>query len=315
MSSRAHEPREEFVDELESRLRAELRRLTLAPVTQTWSWMPQSRWAAGLALSAVMVVSMALGGGVVAATYEARLGEQRDVLLATFDQRFAIAQQQSELAKRQLQELEQRVSIGVAPPETVLDMRFKVNEAEAELRSIGLDLEEIRATGREPMHSLTAPLVSGRDFVAERWRAEMTAPTAALALEKTRAAAARGRVEVGIGKPSDVDAAATRIAELEAAIETFERKLAIRQTYLKGGLPAQVAELQGLQAENEGRRAVLTRRIEAARRRVQDLEERIAVGTANPIELGEAKLRLQELQLEMSKADYDLLLIRKQLGK
>jgi hypothetical protein len=48
---------------------------------------------------------------------------------------------------------------------------------------------------------------------------------------------------------------------------------------------------------------------------VQDLQTRIDVGTANPIELGEAKLRLQELQLEMTKADYDLLLIRKQLGK
>jgi hypothetical protein len=112
-----------------------------------------------------------------------------------------------------------------------------------------------------------------------------------------------------------VDAAATRIAEFEAAIETFERKLAVRQTYLKGGLPAQAAELQGLQAENEVRRAVLTRRIESAKRRVQDLESRVEVGTANPIELGEAKLRLQELQLEMTKADYDLLLIRKQLGK
>ena len=315
MSSRAHEPREEFVDELESRLRGELRRLRLAPVTPTWSWMPQSRWAAGLALSAMMVVSMALGGGVVAATYEARLGEQRDVLLAAFDQRFAIAQQRLALTKRRLQEQEQRVEIGMAPPETVLDMRFTVTEAEAELRSIGLDLEEIRATGREPMHALTAPLVSGRDFVAERWRVEMTAPIAALALEKTRAAATRGRVEIGMAKPSEVDDAATRIAEWEAAIETFERKLALRQTYLKGGLPAQVAELQGLQAENDKRRDVLTRRIEAARRRVQDLEGRIEVGTANPIELGEAKLRLQELQLEMSKADYDLLLIRKQLGK
>jgi hypothetical protein len=315
MSSRAHEPREEFVDELESRLRADLRRQSLASAARTWSWMPQSRWAAALALSAVMVVSMALGGGVVAATYEARLGEQRDVLLAAFDQRFAIAQQRLALAKRQLQDLQQRVSVGIEPPETVLDMRFKVTEAEAELRSIGLDIEEIRATGREPMHSLSAPLVSGRDFVAERWRVEMTAPIAALALEKTRAAAARGRVEIGIAKPSEVDVAATRIAELEAAIEAFERKLAIRQTYLKGGLPAQVAELQGLEAENEVRRAALTRRIESARRRVQDLQTRIEVGTVNPIELGEAKLRLQELQLEMTKADYDLLLIRKQLGK
>jgi outer membrane protein TolC len=134
-------------------------------------------------------------------------------------------------------------------------------------------------------------------------------------VEKTRAAAARGRVEIGIAKPSEVEVAATRIAELEAAVEAFERKLTIRQTFLKGGVPAQVAELQGLEAENEGRRAILARRIESARRRVQDLQTRIDVGTANPIELGEAKLRLQELQLEMTKADYDLLLIRKQLGK
>jgi hypothetical protein len=186
-----------------------------------------------------------------------------------------------------------------------------VSEAEAELKSIALDIEEIRATGREPMHALSAPLVSGRDFVAERWRVEMTAPIAALALEKTRAAAARGRVEIGIAKPSEVDVVAARIADLEAAIQAFERKLTIRQTYLKGGLPAQVAELQGLEAENGVRRAALTRRIESARRRVQDSQTGIEIGTANPIELGEAKLRLQEL----TKADYDLLLIRKQLGK
>ena len=154
MSSRGHEPREEFVDELESRLRADLRRQRLASSARSWSWMPQSQWSAGLALGAVMVVSMALGGGVVAATYEARLGEQRDVLVAAFDQRFAIAQQRLALAKRQLQDAEERVSIGMAEPETVRDLRFKVNEAEAELRSIGLDIEEIRATGREPMHSL-----------------------------------------------------------------------------------------------------------------------------------------------------------------
>ena len=166
------------------------------------------------------------------------------------------------------------------------------------------------------MHSLSAPLVSGRDFVAERWRVEMTAPITALALEKTRVAAARGRVEVGIATPSEVDVAATRIAELEAAIEAFERKLTIRQTYLKGNLPAKVAELQGLEAENEVRRAALTRRIESAptsgagspgqdrgRHRQSDRARRSQAAPPG------AAAR------EMTKADYDLLLIRKQLGK
>ncbi len=315
MSSRAHEPREEFVNALESRLRADLRRQRLEPRTRTWNWIPQSRFAAVVAIVAVMVVSMALGGGVVAATYEARLGEQRDMLLGMFQERLTIAQQRLALATRQLQDMQQRVSVGIEPKDTVLDMQVRVKEAEAELQSIELDITEIKATGREPMHALSAPLVSGRDFVTERWRVEMTVPVAALALAKTRADAAQGRFDVGIANPTEVEAARTRIAELEAAVRAFELKLAIRQTFLKGGLSPSVADLRGLEAESDVRRTALTSRIESARRRVQDLRTRINVGTANAIELAEAKLRLQELELEMTRVDYDLVLIRRQLGK
>ena len=172
--------------------------------------MPQSRLATALALAAAMVLSVAVGGGVVAATYEARLGQQREILLATFEQRLAIAKLRLALAQKQLRDAEQRVSIGLLPQETVLDLRAKVSEGEAELRSIELDVEEIRATGREPMHSMSAPLVSGRDFVSERWRVEMTVPAAALARERTRADAVRGRVQVGLAKPSEVEAATAR---------------------------------------------------------------------------------------------------------
>ena len=70
-----------------------------------------------------------------------------------------------------------------------------------------------------------------------------------------------------------------------------------------------------LEAENELRRTALARRVEFARRQVTTLKGRVDVGTANPLDLAGAELRLQELQLEMSKADYELALIRKQLGK
>ena len=102
---------------------------------------------------------------------------------------------------------------------------------------------------------------------------------------------------------------------MEAAVEAFDQKLAIRQAFLKAGLTATGADLRGLQAENESRRKVLTQQIDVARRRVEDLRKRAEVGTANSIEVLEAELRLQVLQLELTKADYDLLLIRKQLGK
>jgi hypothetical protein len=91
--------------------------------------------------------------------------------------------------------------------------------------------------------------------------------------------------------------------------------MAIRQTFLKGGLAAAVAELRGLEVEADLRRSALARRIDFARRQVEDLKARINVGTANPLNPAEAELRVQELQLKMSKVEYALLLIRNQLGK
>ena len=91
---------------------------------------------------------MALGGGVVAAAYEARLNEQRDLLLDDIRAAGRVAKQRLALATRQLRDLQQRVSVGIEPQETVHDIAVQGTEAEADLKSIGLDIGEIRATGR-----------------------------------------------------------------------------------------------------------------------------------------------------------------------
>jgi hypothetical protein len=309
----AHEPRDEFVDQLELRLRADLRRHGLAAGRRTW--MPQSRIAAAFAIAAGVIASMALGGGVVAATYEARISEQRDLLLGTFEQRAAIARQRLSLASEQLREAQKRVSVGVAPQDTVAEAQLRVIEAEAEVKSIDLDIAEVRAAGREPMQAVSAPLVSGRDFVTDRWRVQLAVPSAAMEIERTRLESAKKRFDVGVATPTDVDAAAARLIELETAVEVLRQKIALRQAFLKGGVPPAIADLRGLEAEVDLRRTALARRIDVARREVQDLNGRTEVGTANPLQLAAARLRLQELELERTKADYDLLLIRKQLGK
>jgi hypothetical protein len=103
------------------------------------------------------------------------------------------------------------------------------------------------------------------------------------------------------------------VIELESAVEVFQQKIGIRQTFLKGGVAPAAADLRGLEAETDLRRTALARRIDFARRQVQDFKARLGIGTANPLNLAEAELRLQELLLAMTKADYDLLLIRKQL--
>jgi Outer membrane efflux protein len=277
--------------------------------------MPQTRVALALGLAAIVIVSMALGGGAVAAAYESRLSEQRDALVSTLQQRATIAQQRVDLARKHLESVRQRVSVGIEPERSVLDVELRLTEAESELNLVRIDLDEVQAGGQEPKQAMSAPLIAGKDFVVERWRALMAMPMAALELEKRRLIDARRRIEIGVGDRRDADEATVRIVELEAAVKSIERKIAIRQAFLMGGMPAAVADLRGLEAETDQRRSALARRLELARKHVTDLRSRHDVGTANPFSIAEAELRLQEMQLELTKADYDLLLIRKQLGK
>jgi outer membrane protein TolC len=312
MSSR-HEPREAFVSQLEDRLRAELDRPRLAPPAP--GWMPRSRLGLALATAAVVIVSMAMGGGVVAAAYEAQQNELRDMLVGTFEQQAAIAAQRLDMARRQLRVAEDRLAVGLEGQAAVGDARLKVSEAEAALRVIELDLAEVRATGREPMKTVSAPLVSGRDFVLERWQVEMSVPAAALELAKRNVQAAKTRFDVGLANAVDVEAAGTQQIELESAIQLIQEKIRIRQAFLRGGMNATVADLRVLEAETVRQRTALARRIDFARRQMDDLRIRMEIGTTNRLEVAEAEVRLQELQLALTKADYELALIRRQLGK
>jgi len=312
MSNR-HEPRDAFVSQLEDRLRAELDRQRLAPPAP--GWMPRSKLGLALATAAVVVVSMAVGGGVVAAAYESQQNELRDMLVGTYEQQAAIARQRLALVRQQLQVAEGRAAAGLAGPAAVGDARVKVSEAEAALRVIELDLAEVRATGREPMATVSAPLVSGRDFVLERWQVEMSVPAAALELATRHVQAAQRRFEVGLANTLDVEAASTRQIELEFAIQLIQEKIRIRQAFLRGGMNATVADLRVLEAETVQQRTALARRIEFARRQMDDLRIRAEIGTASPLEIPEAEVRLQELQLALTKANYELALIRRQLGK
>jgi outer membrane protein TolC len=172
---------------------------------------------------------------------------------------------------------------------------------------------EVMATGLEPLNEVSAPLVSGRDFVGERWRIEMTVPLSALQLEKSRLAEARRRYEVGAAGAADLDVARSRIVELETVVEALGTKMVIRQQFLKKEIDAALAVLRVLEAEAQQRRAALLPRVDLARKQLKDIKTRVDIGTAAPLELAEAQVRLKELELDLMKADMDLTIARQKI--
>jgi outer membrane protein TolC len=307
-----HEPHDGFVERLEWQIAGEVRRRNRpAPVP---GWALRSRARLAIAAAALVLVSMGIGGGVVAAAYQAQDNERRDILVANFRQRVDLARQRLDLAAQQARAEEHRMSVGLATPEARFETRVKVAEAETDLKLIALQLEEVRLTGREPLAEISAPLVSGRDFVGERLRIELSLPESMLGLENTRLRDMRTRVEIGVAHPADVHVAEARIEEVRALIESLRKKIDLRQRFLKGEFDAVQADLRVLENEAELRLRSLKPTIELARQDLDRITARVNVGLAAPVELAEVRLRMRELEVQVAKAEVDLLLIRRRLS-
>lgn len=267
-----------------------------------------------MAMVALILVSMGIGGAAVAAAYEAQGSERREQLVANYEQRADLARQRVDLTTKEHQTAEQRFAVGMSGATTVLEKASAVAQARAQLGIVNLHLEEIRITGREPRAELSAPRVSGRDFVGERLRIEVSVPERVLATERALARDVQVRVEIGVANPVDLEISRARVLEVELALETLRRKLDIRQQFLSGKVDVVETELRVLEAEAEQVTKTLAPKIKLAQQEVARLNERIEVGLAAPVDLAEATVRRLELETALGKAQLDLALIRRRLG-
>ena len=311
-----HVPDLEFVERLESQIGADVRRRNRYADMPRWSrWLAQSPLKAAVAVTLLILMSMGVGGIVVAAAYQAQSNEQREAMKARMAQRVSLAQQRLGLANEALKTAERQASVGVEPQETALEARFKVSEAEAQLQSLQLDAAEVDATGRDPLTVVSAPLVGGRDFVSEHWKVEMRVPMAALDAEKSRLQILQRRVAVGAASNLDLEMSRTRVAELESSIQSWQTRLNIRGRFLRKDIDGPLADLYVLEAEAVQRRQTIAPRLELAQKVFKDMRARVEIGTAATLDVSQAQLKLKEIELDLLKADVDLGVIRRQIDQ
>jgi outer membrane protein TolC len=235
------------------------------------------------------------------------------MLVDTYSRKLQIARERVQLASKMLNDSQVRVEIGVLPKEDLLESRLKITEAEAQVKSLTLQLEEVRLTGQEPVSSVSAPAAGGRDFLSERWRVDLGVSRAALEVEQARLQYLQRRIEVGAGDPLDAQASRVRIVELEAAVETIQRRIEIRQRFIAHAIDATQAGLRVLEAEAQQTLRALQAKIEFARASADMVAKKVNVGAAQQVELFQAQLHLQELQADIAKAQLELALVLKQL--
>ena len=309
-----HVPDLAFVERLESQIGADVRRRNRYADMPRWTrWLAQSPLKAAVAVGLLILLSMGIGGIVVAAAYQAQSTEERQAVKARANQRVALAQQRVSLAADAVRLAERQTSVGVEPQDTLFEARFKLSEAQAQLQSLLLEAAEVDVSGHDPVTVVSAPLVGGRDFVSERWKAEMQIPVAALDAERARLQTLERRVSVGAASNVDAEVSRTRIRELESAVQALKEKIGTRERFLKKEIDGPLAELYILQTEAMQRHETVAPRLDLAKRVLKDMQARVEVGTAAMLDVSQAQLKLKELELEMTKVDVDLAVIRSQI--
>jgi hypothetical protein len=308
-----HEPSKEFLERLELDIAGEVRRRNRH--ARVPPWMPQSAKTTVWALAGIVLVSIGFGAAGVAAAYQVQTSQRRGDLISGLEQRTEVARQQLKLSTDARTTIERRLSLGQGNQQDVLEALAKAAEAEAQVKTLESQIEEVRIAGREPSNEISAPMLKARDFVSERLQIQMTVPQAMLELERLRVRDLERALSIGTGSPLEVEEASSRLAEVDAGVQTFRKKLEIRQQFLARKIDAATAELRVLEVEAEQREKALAPKIALARKESQSTDTKVRIGAASTMDQAEAAMRLEELEMERAKANLDLARVRQQLDQ
>ena len=308
-----HEPSDRFIERLGQDIGAEVRRRNRQPSQPPW-W-PAFGLKTVAAAAALVLVSMAVGGAVVAATYQNENREQREALASLYERKIQLAQLQLDAAKQQLQAAERRVSVGLENSNAAMEQQQAVIRAEAQLRIARLNLEEVRITGREPRDEVSAPPIPNRDFVQERLVVSLSITEAALDAARRKMQDAERRVSIGLAQPADVQALRGEINALEYALRATQQKIAARQAFVGNKYDAALTDLRVGEIETLRAQQVFAYRLEQAKRDKARVDSLFQKGLASPVEVTQANVRVLEIETDLAKAELELSMIRVQIAQ
>ena len=266
--------------ELESRRRPQRRRLRAAGLI-----------AACLALGAV--------SGIVSA--QARDYVRRDSLVDAVRAEMAILALRLDLARAQFNEASQKAKVGALDADGVALAESELRSLETRAARARLNIQEIEASSQAVRDELNAPLVGGRDFVADRIRLDLADAQQRLNTAERTLEMADRRVRAGAVSELARTEAQVEVTRANAELGVLAQPLALRREFIeKGGAAEDLARrLEAAQVKGDIR--VVQQSLELVRARAANIERQRAVGAATQLDALRAQVETMERELELSR--------------
>jgi hypothetical protein len=284
-------PRPEFRAALESEVMRAYRRNDRAGA---WA-RRRAQWRA----AAAVVVSIAIGTTSGLASAQIARSQERDSLLAAARADAMIASMRRDLARAQADDVDQKVRLGIEGEQTALRADAELRVMEMQLGRVGLNIEEIKASGHAPRDDLNAPVIAGRDFVKQRIEAEAAGVQQQLTAAEGTLAQVERRVRAGAGTEVERLAARVEVAKLRAAMTMLVTKLELRAEFVGKATP--IADLARRLDRAQVQQDVLVAQEELAlaRARMSIVEKQRSAGLADEASELRARLDVTERQIQL----------------
>jgi hypothetical protein len=291
-----YEPDRQFVEKLEWQLASEFRRSR------------RLRSAGKIAVPRQAIVLTVVAGVLlsgVAVTKAADLIKdswRRKIELAKAETEVRLQKAAAEFKTGQAAKAEERASMGLITLEDSRAAKLIADRSALGLKKSELNLDEVRASGEPPRDDLSAPLVDGRDYVAERLEIDKRVLELSLDLRQGRIDRRfRTLAQLGLVGRSQMDDVLAATEAERAEVESLRSRIDIRKQFIEGRLSAKDVEIGDRLAiaERDERRA--RSRVDSLRKDLEDQRQLLAVG-----QVPEAVV--QALQLGLNTAEEELAL-------
>jgi hypothetical protein len=288
-----HAPRAEFRARLEAEVMREYRRNVLARTT--------TRRRAWLRAAAIVFVSIGIGTTAGLASAQIAKSDERDSLLASARADAMLATMRRDLARAQADDVEKKVRLGIEGEQAQLRANAELRVMEMQLGRVGLNIEEINASGHAPRDDLNAPVIGGRDFVKRRIEAEAAGVQQQLTASEANLALVERRVRAGAGTEIEGLTASVEVARLRAQMAMLVKKLELRAEFVAKGTAVDDLARRLDRAQLQQDLMVAQAELALARARASVVEKQRAVGVVDEAALLRAQLDVTERQLQLTR--------------
>jgi len=287
------EPTPEFRDHLE---RTVVNALRLEQQLDNRKPAARTRW---MGLAAIIVVSVALGATAGIASGQIRDSARRDSLLEAARADASLAAVRLDVAVERFVNAKRRFDAGAGDATLVANAIAELRAMEVQVTRARYNMEEITATSQPPRDDLSAPLVGSRDFVKDRINVDLFAAQQRLTAAESAYEETERRARVGAGSELATVEASAEVTRARGAMAVLAQKQALRKEFVDRGTPVEQLTARLATAQLQQDVVVAQQELKLAQERAARLERQREAGVVAESELIQAKLKVQERELEL----------------